>query len=209
MSFLLGFFLEASIGLIGFWFLEVSSLLFVYMLFNFFLSGHMFPLDMLPEPWDRLVDMLPLKYLAYYPAAIFLGKVPRDELIWGLWVEAAWVLFFIVHGAGHVPAGRASLQRVWRVDRWRTKRPSYGSVFLTFARNSLVRDIDVPHEFHSPEHLVGAVDPDERRFLPDRVSAHAADRSRERLGQVRVLRLPGDDLADQQRGADVFHDECG
>ena len=96
MSFLLGFFLEASIGLIGFWFLEVSSLLFVYMLFSFFLSGHMFPLDMLPEPWGRLVDLLPLKYLAYYPAAIFLGKVPREELCWGLAIEAGWVLFFIV-----------------------------------------------------------------------------------------------------------------
>ena len=36
-------------GLVGFWLLEVSSLLFVYMLFSFFLSGHMFPLDMLPR----------------------------------------------------------------------------------------------------------------------------------------------------------------
>ena len=48
MSFLLGFFLEATLGMIGFWFLEVSSLLFVYMLVNFFFSGHMFPLDMMP-----------------------------------------------------------------------------------------------------------------------------------------------------------------
>ena len=48
MSFLLGFFLEATLGMIGFWFLEVSSLLFVYMLMNFFFSGHMFPLDMMP-----------------------------------------------------------------------------------------------------------------------------------------------------------------
>ncbi len=96
MSFLLGFFLEASIGLIGFWFLEVSSLLFVYMLVNFFLSGHMFPLDMLPDPWGRLVDLLPLKYLAYYPVAVFLGKVPRGELGRGLGIEACWVLFFIV-----------------------------------------------------------------------------------------------------------------
>ena len=37
MGFLIGFFLEAAIGMIGFWFLEVSSLLFVYMLFSFFL----------------------------------------------------------------------------------------------------------------------------------------------------------------------------
>jgi ABC-2 type transport system permease protein len=94
LAFLLGFFLEMTIGLIGFWFLEVSSLLFIYMLFSFFLSGHMFPLDLLPEPWNQLVDMLPLKYLAYYPAAVFLGKVPRAEFIQGLWIELAWIVFF-------------------------------------------------------------------------------------------------------------------
>jgi ABC-2 type transport system permease protein len=65
------------------------------MLFSFFLSGHMFPLDMLPAPWDRIVDLLPLKYLAYFPAAVFLGKVPPDELVGELCVEAGWILFFL------------------------------------------------------------------------------------------------------------------
>lgn len=95
LGFLLGFFLETSIGLIGFWFLEVSSLLFVYMLFSFFLSGHMFPLDMLPEPWNLLVDLLPLKYLAYFPAAVFLGKVSQDELLLQLGIQVAWIVFFV------------------------------------------------------------------------------------------------------------------
>jgi ABC-2 type transport system permease protein len=95
MGFVLGFFLEASIGMISFWFLEVSSLLFVYMLFSFFLSGHMFPLDMLPAGWGTIVDFLPLKYLAYFPAAVFLGKVPEDELARGLLIELGWILFFI------------------------------------------------------------------------------------------------------------------
>ena len=95
MGFLLGYFLEASIGLIGFWWLEVSSLLFVYMLLSFFLSGHMFPLDMLPEPWLTLIDLLPLKYLAYFPAAVFLGKVSGWPLLRGLAVELIWILFFV------------------------------------------------------------------------------------------------------------------
>lgn len=96
LSFVLGFFLEATIGLIGFWFLEVSSLMFIYMLINFFLSGHMFPLDMLPSPWKELVDLLPLKYLAYFPAAVFLGKIQGPELVQGLWLEAAWTVFFVI-----------------------------------------------------------------------------------------------------------------
>jgi ABC-2 type transport system permease protein len=99
MGFLLGFFLEATIGMIGFWFLEVSSLLFVYMLLSFFLSGHMFPLDFLPtEPinWQAIVRFSPLQYLAYFPAAVLLGKVKGDELLTGLWVEVAWIGFFMI-----------------------------------------------------------------------------------------------------------------
>ena len=96
LAFLLGFFLEATIGMIGFWFLEVSSLLFVYMLFNFFFSGHMFPLDMLPEPWKTIVQIIPLQYLAYFPAAVFLQKISGTDLWIGLTLQAAWVVFFVV-----------------------------------------------------------------------------------------------------------------
>jgi ABC-2 type transport system permease protein len=96
LGFLLGFFMEATIGMVGFWFLEVSSLLFVYMLFSFFFSGHMFPLDMLPGAAGTVVKLIPLQYLAYFPAAVFLGKVQGAELFWGLIVEIAWVAFFII-----------------------------------------------------------------------------------------------------------------
>jgi ABC-2 type transport system permease protein len=92
LSFLLGFFLEATIGMIGFWFLEVSSLLFVYMLFSFFFSGHMFPIDMLPGGLRTAVELLPLQYLAYFPAAVFLGKVTGPDLAWGLGLQLAWVV---------------------------------------------------------------------------------------------------------------------
>lgn len=96
LCFLLGFYLEACLGLIGFWLLEVSSLLFVYMLFSFFLSGHMFPIDMLneSEPWRTIVNVLPLQYLAYFPAAVLLGKITGWELVKGLLLEAGWVAFF-------------------------------------------------------------------------------------------------------------------
>jgi ABC-2 type transport system permease protein len=96
MGFLIGFFLEAAIGMIGFWFLEVSSLLFVFMLFSYFLSGHMFPLSLLPDDIEPLVNFLPFKYLAYFPAAVFLGKIPADELPMEMAIEAAWLAFFII-----------------------------------------------------------------------------------------------------------------
>lgn len=96
LSFLLGYYLEACMGLVGFWWLEVSSLLFVYMLFSFFLSGHMFPLDMLPQPWRTVIELTPLQYLAYFPAAVLLGKIQGWDLVIGLVLELEWLVFFII-----------------------------------------------------------------------------------------------------------------
>ncbi len=100
MSFLLGFFLEATLGMLGFWVLEVSSLIFVYMLAQYLLSGHMFPLDMLDSitlsssgySLGDLVQLLPFQYTAYFPCAVWLGKIQGQELVSGLLVEAVWVV---------------------------------------------------------------------------------------------------------------------
>ena len=95
LGFLVGFLLEALIGLVAFWFLEVSSLLFIYMMFNYFLSGHMIPLDWLGE-FGAWVQYLPFKFLAYFPAAIMLGKFTHAELIRELSIEVGWVAVLLV-----------------------------------------------------------------------------------------------------------------
>jgi ABC-2 type transport system permease protein len=107
MSFLIGFLIEALLGLVSFWFLEVSSLLFIYMMFNYLLSGHMIPLEMMTGElsadtpslvawmaWGMgvLAEWLPFKYLAYFPAKILLGGYTHAELIKALTVELTWVL---------------------------------------------------------------------------------------------------------------------
>ena len=104
LSFLLGFFMEATLGMTGFWFLEVSSIMFAYMIMQYLLSGHMFPIEMLAGvptgiPGTSLADVvrwLPFEYTAYFPAAVWLGKVQGADLVRNLVVEAAWVLVMIV-----------------------------------------------------------------------------------------------------------------
>jgi ABC-2 type transport system permease protein len=96
MCFLIGFFFEACIGMIGFWVLEVTSLLWIVTTLNYFISGQMFPLDLLPEPWRTVLKLLPFQYLAYFPAVVFLGKVQGWDLVKGLLAEAAWVLALVL-----------------------------------------------------------------------------------------------------------------
>jgi ABC-2 type transport system permease protein len=95
LGFLMGFYFETSIGMIGFWFLEVTSFLYVINTLNFFISGHMFPIDLLPPFWATLFKLMPFQYLAYFPAAVFLGKIRGPELVQGIVIELFWVIVLI------------------------------------------------------------------------------------------------------------------
>jgi ABC-2 type transport system permease protein len=92
LAFLIGFFFEACIGMISFWVLEVTSLLWIIGTLNYFVSGQMFPLDLLPPFWQVLLRALPFQYMAYFPAVVFLEKVEGIDLARGLLIEAAWAL---------------------------------------------------------------------------------------------------------------------
>ena len=140
MSFLLGFFLEATLGMIGFWFLEVSSLLFVYMLVSFFFSGQMFPPEIMPSYWPTVMKIIPLQYLAYFPAAVFLHKVDRGRVGLGAGGRGLLGGVLLLRGPHDVPLRRAALQRLRRLIGM-GNAAAYFRVFLTFARNSLVRDM--------------------------------------------------------------------
>ena len=96
LAFVVGFYFEASVGMVGFWFLEVTSVLYIVMTLNFFISGHMLPLDLLPQPWAGLLKVLPFQYMAYFPAVVFQGKVRGTELLLHLALELFWAVAFAV-----------------------------------------------------------------------------------------------------------------
>jgi ABC-2 type transport system permease protein len=94
LGFLIGFFFEACLGMAGFWLLEISSLLWVVTTITYFISGQMFPLDLLPSPWNEVLKAAPFQYLAYFPASVFVGKVTGLALAKGLLLQALWVAVF-------------------------------------------------------------------------------------------------------------------
>jgi len=96
LGFVIGFFFEMCMGLLGFWLLEVTSLLYIVMTVNFFVSGHMFPIDLLPSPWPEVLKALPFSYLAYFPATVILGKVQGAALAQGLVIEAMWAVGLVL-----------------------------------------------------------------------------------------------------------------
>jgi len=94
LAFLIGFYFEACIGICGFWLLEITSVAYIINIFNFFISGQMFPLEFLDRyPYvTPIMRSLPFQYLAYFPAMVFLGKMKGNDLLIGLAIELAWAI---------------------------------------------------------------------------------------------------------------------
>ena len=92
MAALIQFFIAYSLAMLAFWILEISTVVFILYSFEYFLSGHIFPLDIMPASFQAVLKWLPFTYEMFFPVAVFLEKVRGAELWSGLAIQAVWVL---------------------------------------------------------------------------------------------------------------------
>lgn len=88
----LQFFIAYAVAMLAFWILEISTVVFILFSFEYFLSGQLFPLDIVPPRLQSLLDWLPFTYELYFPVAVFQEKVVGAALARGLCIQAAWVV---------------------------------------------------------------------------------------------------------------------
>jgi ABC-2 type transport system permease protein len=96
IAFMLRFLIQYDFGLLCFWTERASAIEQLWFLPYMFLSGMIAPLDVFPPLVRDIVMFTPFPYMAYFPAAILVGKPVN---IWqGLGVMTAWMgLAFIVN----------------------------------------------------------------------------------------------------------------
>lgn len=56
-----------------------------------FLSGAMFPLDILPAIAQKILSYTPFPYLIFFPVEVYLGKITGVQLVGGLSISLIWV----------------------------------------------------------------------------------------------------------------------
>jgi len=63
-----------------------------------FLSGGLFPLDILPSGIQGFLNLTPFPYLIFFPLQVFLGKVTGLALIKGILISISWslILFYLM-----------------------------------------------------------------------------------------------------------------
>ena len=92
MAGFLQFFIAYSLAMLAFWILEISTIVFILYSFEYFLSGQIFPLDIMPPALQSALKWLPFTYELFFPVAIFLEKVRGAQLWTGLAIQASWLL---------------------------------------------------------------------------------------------------------------------
>jgi ABC-2 type transport system permease protein len=89
---LLQFFMSFAMAMLAFWVTEVSTFIFILYAFEYLASGHLFPLDILPNSIRVVLDCTPFPYQLYFPVSVYLGKVTGAALANGLLAQFCWVV---------------------------------------------------------------------------------------------------------------------
>ena len=91
MAGLIQFFIAYSLAMLAFWILEISTVVFILYSFEYFLSGHTFPLDIMPGWLQGALRILPFSYEMFFPISIFLEKTKGADLWSGLAIQSGWL----------------------------------------------------------------------------------------------------------------------
>ena len=89
---LLQFLISYSVAMLAFWMLEISTVVFIIYSFEYFLSGHMFPLAFIPDRIQGILRLSPFPYEVYFPISIFMEQAKGAEIWQGMLIQACWVL---------------------------------------------------------------------------------------------------------------------
>lgn len=91
MAAFIQFFIAYSLAMLAFWILEISTIVFLLYSFEYFLSGQIFPLDIMPAALQTAMKALPFYYEIFFPIKIFLENATGAELYSGLAIQAVWL----------------------------------------------------------------------------------------------------------------------
>lgn len=96
LALVLQFAFTYAFSMVAFWWQDIWGLLFLKSILGNFLAGGWFPLDLVPPQIMRWLDILPFKYLVFFPTQIVLDRIPASEIAKGLAIQLAWIAILFV-----------------------------------------------------------------------------------------------------------------
>lgn len=104
------FLLSMSLGMLSFWVVSVGNLHILLDSMITLFSGSVIPLWFIPEKYAVVYEVLPFKYLFFYPITIFLGKYSFYEIRNIYAGQILWILLLFIISTVVYEKGRHKLQ---------------------------------------------------------------------------------------------------
>jgi ABC-2 type transport system permease protein len=92
LGWLLSTLLDVLVGLTAFWAVDIMGFAMLYRLVAQFLAGTAVPLALFPGPLGALARALPFQFVAYVPAATYVGRIRAGELLATAAFGVGWVV---------------------------------------------------------------------------------------------------------------------
>ena len=104
------FLIAYALAMLAFWILEISTVVFILYSFEYYLSGRMFPLDVMPDGLRIVLKFLPFTYELYFPVAVLMEKIRGMDLWVGLRHSGGMGPGLLSGGAPYVARGVAPIR---------------------------------------------------------------------------------------------------
>ena len=92
-AYILRYVLNYALAITAFWTTRVTALFQLYFAVEFFVSGRIAPLSILPEWVQGFAAWLPFRWMFYFPLEVLLGRLTSEEVITGSGIQLAWLAF--------------------------------------------------------------------------------------------------------------------
>lgn len=93
---LLHFLIFYLFSIIAFWFEQTWGERFVIRVVMEIATGAIIPLSLFSGIWKTIFNLLPFKYLIYFPLQIYLGKISLINIIKEFSLELIWILVLLI-----------------------------------------------------------------------------------------------------------------
>jgi len=89
------FSMSLCLGLLAFWFTEVSAVDSLFWAGRTILGGQGIPISFIPGIFQTVVRILPFRYMFSFPLEIYFGKLTGSEIIQGIVMQIIWTMAFV------------------------------------------------------------------------------------------------------------------
>ncbi len=94
LAYIMSFTFKMCVGLLAFWFTEVSGIIQLDDLIVTVCGGIIAPLVFVPSQFRLILDLLPFVYILYYPIMALLGKLEYTMELKIIGIQLMWLLIF-------------------------------------------------------------------------------------------------------------------